>query len=108
MERANEGENVLFGTVDALFGIADSGGMGNEEGKEHFAPPDAPAAVDSLRTEKLYANLEKCTFCTDKVVFLGFVVLGQGVEVDESKVEAIKNWPTFVNVSQVRSFHGLA
>ena len=27
---------------------------------------------------------------------------------DESKVEAIKNWPTPVNVSQVRSFHGLA
>ena len=27
---------------------------------------------------------------------------------DESKVEAIKNWPTSVNVSQVRSFHGLA
>ena len=50
MERANEGANVLFGTVDALFGTADSGGMGNEEGKEHFAPPDAPAAVDSLST----------------------------------------------------------
>ena len=27
---------------------------------------------------------------------------------DESKVEAIKNWPTPINVSQVRSFHGLA
>ena len=45
MERANEGANILFGTVDALFGTADSGGTGNEEGKEHFAPPDAPAAV---------------------------------------------------------------
>ncbi|XP_073355047.1 uncharacterized protein [Aegilops tauschii subsp. strangulata] len=33
---------------------------------------------------------------------------GQGIEVDESKVEAIKNWPTPMNVSQVRSFHGLA
>lgn len=64
--------------------------------------------LEVLRTEKLYANLEKCTFCTDKVVFLGFVVFGQGVEVDESKVEVIKNWPTPVNVSQVRSFHGLA
>jgi hypothetical protein len=36
-----------------------------------------------LREQKLYANLEKCTFCTDKVVFLGFVVSEQGVEVDE-------------------------
>ena len=48
VERANEGANALFGTVDALFGTADSGGTKNEEGKEHFAPPDAPAAVDSL------------------------------------------------------------
>jgi len=48
VERANEGAHVLFGTVDALFGTADSGDTGNEEGKEHFAPPDAPAAVDSL------------------------------------------------------------
>jgi hypothetical protein len=27
-----------------------------------------------LRKEKLFANLEKCSFCTDHVVFLGFVV----------------------------------
>ncbi|KAK1684628.1 hypothetical protein QYE76_045476 [Lolium multiflorum] len=31
-----------------------------------------------------------------------------GVEVDVSKIEAIQNWPTPMNVSQVRSFHGLA
>jgi hypothetical protein len=61
-----------------------------------------------LRKEQLYANLEKCTFCTDKLVFLGFVVSTHGIEVDESKIEAIKNWPTPINVSQVRSFHGLA
>ncbi|CAM8886869.1 unnamed protein product [Rhodiola kirilowii] len=64
--------------------------------------------LDVLRKEKLYANMEKCSFCTNKVVFLGYVVSGQGIEVDESKVEAIKNWPTPINVSQVRSFHGLA
>jgi hypothetical protein len=74
-----------------------------EEHVEHIK-----MVLEVLRTEKLYANLERCTFCTSKVVFLGFVVSGQGVEVDETKVEAIKNWPTPVNVSQVRSFHGLA
>ncbi|KAK1621416.1 hypothetical protein QYE76_026933, partial [Lolium multiflorum] len=31
-----------------------------------------------------------------------------GVEVDVSKIEAIQNWHTPMNVSQVRSFHGLA
>ena len=53
-------------------------------------------------------NLEKCTFCKDKVIFLGYVVSKDGVEVDKSKIEAIQNWPTPMNVSQIRSFHGLA
>jgi hypothetical protein len=64
--------------------------------------------LDVLRKEKLYANIKKCTFCTDQVAFLGFVVSEQGIRVDESKVKAIKEWPTTTNVSQVRSFHGLA
>ena len=28
--------------------------------------------LNILRKEKLFANLKKCTFCTDKLVFLGF------------------------------------
>ena len=28
-----------------------------------------------LRKDKLYANLNKCSFCMDKVVFLGYVVV---------------------------------
>jgi len=61
-----------------------------------------------LREQKLYANLDKCTFCTDKVVFLGFVILGQGVEVDEEKIKAVCEWIPPQNVSQVWSFLGLA
>ncbi|XP_057997665.1 uncharacterized protein LOC131176619 [Hevea brasiliensis] len=60
-----------------------------------------------LRKEHLYANLKKCTFCMDKVIFLGFVVSGKGIEVDEDKVRAIREWPTPKSVSDVRSFHGL-
>ncbi|KAK1648938.1 hypothetical protein QYE76_066743 [Lolium multiflorum] len=61
-----------------------------------------------LRHEKLFANLPKCHFAQNKLVFLGFVVSANGIEVDSSKVEAIHNWPTPTNVGQVRSFHGLA
>jgi hypothetical protein len=45
--------------------------------------------LDVLRKEKLFANLKKCTFYTDKLVFLGFVVSAQGIQVDEEKVRAI-------------------
>ena len=44
----------------------------------------------------------------DRVVFLGFVVSVEGVEVDEEKVKAIREWPTPRTASEVRSFHGLA
>ncbi|KAK1618795.1 hypothetical protein QYE76_024312 [Lolium multiflorum] len=53
-----------------------------------------------LRDNQLYGNLEKCTFCKEKVIFLGYVVSKYGVEVDVSKIEAIQNWPTPMHVSQ--------
>ena len=30
--------------------------------------------LNVLRSEKLYANLKKCTFCVKKIVFFGYVV----------------------------------
>ena len=40
--------------------------------------------------------------------FLGFKISKHGVHVDQEKVMAIKDWPTPRNVSELRSFHGLA
>ncbi|KAH9780582.1 Endonuclease [Citrus sinensis] len=48
----------------------------------------------TVRKEKLFANLKKCTFCTDKLVFLGFVVSAQSIQVDEEKVRTIQEWPS--------------
>jgi hypothetical protein len=66
------------------------------------------SVLEILRKERLFANLKKCTFCTDKLVFLGFVVGKRGIMVDEEKVKAIQEWPMPTTISQVRSFHGLA
>jgi len=38
--------------------------------------------LNVLRTKKLYVNLEKCTFCTEQIAFLCFVVSAKGVHVD--------------------------
>ncbi|KAG7593973.1 Integrase catalytic core [Arabidopsis thaliana x Arabidopsis arenosa] len=73
---------------------------------EHIEHLDS--VLNVLRKEELYANLKKCTFCTDNLVFLGFVVSADGVKVDEEKVKAIKEWPSPKTVGEVRSFHGLA
>jgi hypothetical protein len=42
-----------------------------------------------LCSEKLYANLKKCTFYMEKIVFLGYVVTTLGIKMDEEKVKAI-------------------
>ncbi|XP_019427211.1 PREDICTED: uncharacterized protein LOC109335531 [Lupinus angustifolius] len=56
----------------------------------------------------MYANIEKCSFCVDHVIFLGFLINAQGVHVDKEKIKAIQDWPTPKTVTDVRSFHGLA
>src|SRR6266540_4590655 len=66
------------------------------------------AIFNALRDARLFGNLEKCTFYTDRVSFLGYVVTPQGIEDDKAKVEAIQGWPVPKTVTQVRSFLGLA
>jgi len=61
-----------------------------------------------LRNNSLFANRDKCTFCVDNVVSLGFIVNKNGVHVDPEKIKAIQEWPIPQNVGEVRSFHGLA
>jgi hypothetical protein len=47
---------------------------------------------NALCDAHLIDNLQKCTFCTDRVSFLRYVVIAQGIEVDHAKVEAIDDW----------------
>ncbi|GJS65037.1 putative nucleotidyltransferase, ribonuclease H [Tanacetum coccineum] len=47
-----------------------------------------------LRKDSFYAATKKCVFMTPKVLFLGYVVSGEGIQVDESKVAAVQEWPT--------------
>ena len=62
----------------------------------------------TLQAEKFYANPKKYAFCTDMVVFIGFVVSSDGVSADPEKVKAITEWPQPRTIKEVRSFHRLA
>ena len=61
-----------------------------------------------LRRDKFYATVKKYVFMTPEVLFLGYVILSDGLRVDESKIEAIRNGPRPETITEVRSFHGLA
>nr|GEY21092.1 putative reverse transcriptase domain-containing protein [Tanacetum cinerariifolium] len=58
-----------------------------EEHEEHLR-----IIPELLQKEKLYAKFSKCEFWLDSVKFLGHMINSQGVHVDPTEVEAIKNW----------------
>ena len=60
-----------------------------------------------LRENKLYVNIKKCDFMQYSLLFLRYVMISDGIKVYEAKVKAIRE-PSPKNVSDVRSFNGLA
>ncbi|GKC73719.1 putative reverse transcriptase domain-containing protein, partial [Tanacetum coccineum] len=61
-----------------------------------------------LKKEKLYAKFSKCEFWLREVQFLRHVINGNGIHVDPSKIEAVKNWKAPRTPTEVHSFLGLA
>ena len=61
-----------------------------------------------LREKRLFSKLSKCDFWLKEVPFLGHIVSVEGIIVDPAKIEAIVSWKPPQNVTEVRSFLGLA
>jgi len=61
-----------------------------------------------LHNNHLYAKVEKCKFDIDKTNFLGFIISPEGLQMDDSKVQTICNWPTLRKVKEVQSFLGFS
>jgi hypothetical protein len=64
--------------------------------------------LSTLWQNKLYANLEKCSFCMNKVQYLGYIVDEHGVHVDPAMIQVIHDWPAPTILIDLRSFLGLA
>ena len=74
-----------------------------EEHEEHLR-----LVLQCLRDNQLYANVEKCDFFQSKFQYLGHIIFGDGISVDPTKIQAMVDWPAPTNVSEIRSFMGLA
>ncbi|GJX03304.1 reverse transcriptase domain-containing protein [Tanacetum coccineum] len=48
--------------------------------------------IELLKKEKLYAKFSKCDYWIRIVQFLGHLIDSQGLHVDYTKIEAVKNW----------------
>ncbi|GKA10193.1 putative reverse transcriptase domain-containing protein, partial [Tanacetum coccineum] len=64
--------------------------------------------LDLLKKDKLDAKFSKCEFWLQEVQFLGHMVNRDGIHVDLSKVESVKNWKTPESPTEIRSFLRLA
>ena len=65
-------------------------------------------ALEVLRANHLYLKPSKCEWMKDQVEFLGHRIGREGLSVDPHKVDAVRDWPVPRDVSQMRSFLGLA
>ncbi|KAL4324432.1 hypothetical protein GQ457_11G024800 [Hibiscus cannabinus] len=74
-----------------------------DEHEEHLR-----IVLQTLRKNQFYAKFSKCEFWLNEVVSLGHIVSAEGIRVDPKKIEAIMDWKQPKNVSEVRSFLGLA
>ena len=60
-----------------------------------------------FRQANLKINPLKCEFFRTKVHFLGHVISKEGLQVDPTKIAAVKEFPVPINQTQVKSFLGL-
>ncbi|GJX58414.1 reverse transcriptase [Tanacetum coccineum] len=84
-----------------------------------FGLTNAPSTFQSLMNtvfkpflrhftlNSLYAKMSKCLFAAKQVEYLGHIISGKGISTDPSKIKAMQNCPTPVNVKQLRGFLGL-
>lgn len=64
--------------------------------------------LDQLWKHGLFANLKKCRFHQNEVRFLGYVILAQGVQMEDKKMKVVKNWPEPKSVWYIQVFIGFA
>nr|GFA50235.1 putative reverse transcriptase domain-containing protein [Tanacetum cinerariifolium] len=70
-----------------------------EEHEEHLR-----TIMKLLKKEELYAKFSKCEFWIPKVQFLGHVINSEGIHVDPTKIEAIKDWESPKSPTKIRQF----
>nr|GFA46905.1 reverse transcriptase domain-containing protein [Tanacetum cinerariifolium] len=74
-----------------------------KEHEEHLK-----AILELLKKEELYAKFSKCEFWIPKVQFLDQVIDNQGIHVDPTKIESVKDWASPKSPTEIRQFLGLA
>lgn len=74
--------------------------------EEHIA--HIQAVMDRLRMHNLRLKKSKCSFFSEQILYLGYIINKDGIKPDPEKVTALQKLPDPKNVKEVRSFLGMA
>ncbi|GBG77118.1 hypothetical protein CBR_g23444 [Chara braunii] len=69
---------------------------------------DPAHVLEKLREANFKINAKKCEWAKTQVLYLGHVLDGDGIKPEDSKIAAIRDWPTPRTLTELRSFLGLA
>ena len=89
--------DVIIGTHSDPTGVLDDLAFHKKSVRE---------VLQVFREQKLFFKPEKCEFSQQKVEYLGFVITGDHMMMDPTKVDGIKSWPIPTNLKQLCSFIG--
>ncbi|GJX51920.1 putative reverse transcriptase domain-containing protein [Tanacetum coccineum] len=78
---------------------------GSDESEEHTK--HLKLILELLKKEELYAKFSKCEFLLLKVQFLGHVIDSEGIHVDPTKIDSIKDWASPKTPIEIHQFLGL-
>ena len=64
--------------------------------------------LEKLKKYGLYANLKKNWFHKDEVQFLGYIVSIQRAQMEDERIEAVRNWLEPKSIEDIHVFLGFA
>ena len=60
--------------------------------------------LEQMHKNDLYLKLTKCSFCKEKIKYLGMIIEEGKIAMDPSKLKGIQDWPAPTTVKQVQLF----
>ncbi|XP_073120572.1 uncharacterized protein [Henckelia pumila] len=94
---------------DQLQELLDKGALNRVTVKNRYPLPRIDDLFDQLQGAEMFSKIDlRSGYHQLKISFFGHIVSAKGIEVDPSKVEAVRNWVAPKNATEIQSFLGLA
>lgn len=95
----------LIKDVPGCANISDNIWLWSDDRQSHYKQLEQ--LLTKLESSSLTLKLPKCSFAVPQINVFGHIVSGNGIQLDNAKIEAVNNAPPPQSVSEVRSFLGL-